>query len=111
MRIENVIRGDNRNIEITFKQASGAAYDLADGTVTFTVDRSSDPSNNDNSIIQKVVTSHIDAENGVTMIQLSPADTEQKVGDYWYDAQLVDAQGNVVSKLKDRFQIVSDITR
>lgn len=106
-----VIRGDTHKIEVTFLDDEGEAYDLTGGTAFFTVSETKDPADDEAALITKDVTSHDNAEAGETSFVLSAADTNLDPGKYWYDTQLVDVVGVVVSKERDRFEVVSDITR
>ena len=110
-----IIRGDSHRIKVSFKEADGTAYDITDGKVFFTVTKETSPDNDDNAVIalsdsdpQITITN---ATEGLAEVQLTPDDTEQNPGDYYYDAQLVDAIGNVVSRDREVLKINPDITR
>lgn len=107
----DIIRGDYRNIEVTFRKSDGSAYDLTGGTVFFTVNSSQDPSDDTGAEIQKDVSSHSNPTEGKTTISLTSSDTEIDPGTYYYDIQLKDSAGNIVSAEKAKFEITSDITR
>ncbi len=113
--IKNVIRGDNRRVGLTFFESDGVTrINLAGGTVYFTVNTSSDPSSDTapNMVIQKIITSGFtDASNGRHIVALTHTDTNITPGDYWYDAQLVDSDGNYVSAYRGKFGVQSDTTR
>lgn len=106
-----LIRGDSRNIDVTIKDADGAAIDITGGTVFFTVNASDDPSDDTAAVITKDVTSHTDAANGLSRIALTASDTEVDAGEYYYDIQYVDSGGNVSSREKGELVVESDITR
>lgn len=107
----DAIRGDSRNIRVAFQQNDGTAYNITGGKVFFTVSRVGAPVNDSAAVISKLVTTHTDATAGETTISLTPSDTNITPGVYWYDVQLVDTLGNVLSKGKQRFVVISDITR
>ena len=111
--INNVIRGDSRQINLTFLQSDGSTpIVLTGGTVYFTVNASSDPADDTSKAIQKVVTgTFTDATNGKQTISLSHSDTNITPGTYWYDAQFVDAVGNYLSSYRGKFIVESDVTR
>lgn len=110
-KITNVIRGDDHTINLTITDSDGAV-DLTGYTVFFTVNDSKEPASDASAVIQKDVTSHSSPTTGQTAIQLDPADTASVTpGTYWYDIQLKDGSGNITSFPKDRFTLVSDITR
>ena len=106
-----LIRGDSRDIGVTFIDKDGDAINLTNGTVFFTVSKIQNPQNDDDALITKDVTSHDEPETGRTVIELTPEDTDINPGSFWYDVQLVDVEGNVLSSEKNRLEIISDITR
>jgi hypothetical protein len=56
--IANVIRGDTRQVNLTFLESDGStAVNLAGGTAYFTVNASSDPSDDTTKVIQKTAIS------------------------------------------------------
>ena len=110
-----IIRGDSHKIKVSFKEADESPYDITGGKVFFTVNKNNNPQNDesadiklDDSDSQITVT---DAPAGLAEINLTPSDTELTPGEYYYDAQLVDAIGNVVSRDRDILKITPDITR
>lgn len=110
--INNVIRGDTRQINLTFLDSDGStALDLTGGTVYFTVNSSSDPVSDSGAAIQKTATSFTDATAGQHTFTLTHSDTDITPGTYWYDAQFVDATGNYVSSYRGKFVVQSDVTR
>src|SRR5688572_22316142 len=112
-KIKDIIRGDTRNIDVTFYESDGTTpIDLTGGTVYFTVNSSNDPADDTTAAISKDVTDHTAPTLGTTRITLDPADTEDlTAGTYYYDVQLKDADDNVVSTKSDKFIILADIGR
>ena len=110
--IDNVIRGDTRTINLTFKESDGStAINLAGGTVYFSVNSSSDPSSDSSVAFQKTATSFTSASTGKHTFTLTHADTDIAPGTYWYDAQFKDSVGSYLSSYRGKFIIQSDITR
>lgn len=110
--IANVIRGDNRIINLQFYESDGStAVDLTGGTVYFTVNSSSDPADDTSAAIQKTATSFTDATAGQHTFTLTHSDTNIDPGTYFYDAQFVDAVGNYLSAYKGKFIVIADTTR
>jgi hypothetical protein len=110
--IKNIIRGDNHNIVVTFYESDGVTpIDLTGASVFFTASASSAPADDSAAVIQKTVTSHTDALGGTTTIALEPEDTDVDPGTYYYDVQLVDSDGNVLSSRQNTLVIKADITR
>jgi hypothetical protein len=110
-KIKNVIRGDTHTIDLTFRE-SGTAIDITGYTLFFTVNASNSPTTDSAAVIEKSVTSHLAPTLGQTRITLAPSDTDSITpGTYYYDIQVKDGSGNITSLPKDKFIIVSDITR
>lgn len=110
--IANVIRGDTRQINLTFLESDGSTpVNLTGGTVYFTVNSSSDPSDDTGVAFQKTATSFTDATEGEHTFTLTHADTNITPGTYWYDAQFKDVSGNYLSSYRGKFIIQSDVTR
>lgn len=111
--ISNVIRGDTRTVNLTFLESDGTtAINLTGGTVYFTVQSSSDPSDDVASLMfQKSATSFTSATTGQHTFTLTPANTNIAAGTYWYDAEFVDSTGAKTSSYRGKFVVQSDITR
>lgn len=110
--ISNVIRGDTRQINLTFLQSDGSTpVDLTGGTVYFTVNSSSDPSDDTGVAFQKTATSFTDATAGEHTFTLTHSDTDITPATYWYDAQFKDPVGNYLSSYRGKFVVQSDVTR
>lgn len=109
--IKNVIRGDTRRVRCLFLDEDGDPINLTGGTVYFTVNSSSDPANDGTATLQKVATSLTDPTNGIHTFTLTHNDTNIDAGDYWYDAQFVDSNGEYLSSYRGKFGVQSDTTR
>ncbi len=108
----SIIRGDTRTISASFVDSDGVALDLTGGTVFFTVNANSSPSDDSAAVVSKDVTSFAAPTTGVATITLAAADTTSVTpGTYWYDVQFVSGAGAVTSLPKEKFIIRSDITR
>ena len=111
--IDNVIRGDTRTVNLTFLQSDGTTpINLAGGTVFFTVQDSSDPTDDVTLLkFQKTATSFTSASTGQHTFTLTHSNTNIDPSTYWYDAQFVDSVGNYVSSYRGKFIVQSDTTR
>lgn len=110
--INNVIRGDTRTINLTFLQSDGTtAVNLTGGTCYFTVNSSSDPSDDTAVAIQKTATVFTSPTTGQHTFTLTHTDTNVTPGTYWYDAQFVDSVGSYLSSYRGKFVVQSDTTR
>lgn len=111
--IANVIRGDSRTVNLTFLESDGSTpINLTGGTVYFTVNSSSDPSDDTGVAFQKTASSGFtSATTGQHTFTLTHANTNITPGVYWYDAQFVDSVGGYTSSYRGKFIIQSDTTR
>jgi hypothetical protein len=112
-KITDYIRGDTRVIQVNCVQSDGVTpLDLTGATVYFTLNSSNAPTDDSGDALQKTVTSHTAPILGQTSITILPADTTGLTpGDYYYDVQVKDANGNISSLKQDIFRINADITR
>lgn len=113
--ISNVIRGDTRTVNLTFLQSDGStAVPLTGGTVYFTVNSSSDPTDDTSKAFQKTATDATPFTApllGQHTFTLTHANTNITPGTYWYDAQFVDSVGSYLSSYRGKFIVQSDTTR
>lgn len=91
--------------------STGTPVDLTGGTVWFTVNTSNSPSTDSGAVIQKSTSSFTDPTSGVVTFTLSSTDTDITPGTYYYDTQFVAADDSVTSTKRDKFIVISDITR
>lgn len=106
-----IIRGDSRNIDVTFTGGDGEPLDLTGGTVFFTVNADNAPVNDNDAAITKDITSHTAPTAGESRIVLNAVDTDIAPGNYFYDVQFKDASGNITSQEQGKFLVNADITR
>ena len=111
--INNVIRGDTRQINLTFLESDGSTpIVLTGGEVYFTVNSSSDPASDSSVVIQKTANAGFtNATLGQHTFTLTHADTDIDPDTYWYDAQFIDSAGNYLSSYRGKFIVQSDVTR
>jgi hypothetical protein len=110
--IQDFYRGDTQRYKLTLKDVStGTPIDLTGATIWFTM-KSAITDDDTNAVIQKQVTNHIDAINGVTEIVISSAETQDlKLGSYYYDFQYVASNGDVKTILTGKVKVLGDVTR
>ena len=113
--IANVIRGDTRTVNLTFLESDGTTpLNLTGGTVYFTVNSSSDPSDDLSTAFQKTATDATPftaPTTGQHTFTLTPIDTNIDAGSYWYDAEFISSDGSKTSSFRGKFVVQSDITR
>ena len=102
-------RGDDKTWNLNFTDANGDPIDITGSTVFFTVKVNKTDKDSD-AIISKDQSSHVDAVNGQTTISLTNSDTDIKVGNYYYDIQLVDSLGIVTTIVVGAFKVKQDVT-
>lgn len=110
-KVIRIIRGDSRDIDVTFTDSSRNPIDLTGGTVFFTVNASNAPSDDTAAVIEKDVTVHTAPTLGQSRISLENADTDITPGTYYYDVQFVDTADEVTSLEQSKFIVKADITR
>jgi len=105
-----ITKGDSEVIQITITDEDGSAFDLTGYTVTMTVRKCGNEEDAD-AILKKSVTSHLNPTGGITVIELSPTETDIVPGIYIYDVQVSKATPVFVrTVIKDIFEVVEDIT-
>lgn len=113
--ISNIIRGDTRTVNLTFLEADGSTpIVLTGGTVYFTVNSSSDPTDDTSAAFQLTATDATPFTSpalGKHTFTLSHTNTNITPNTYWYDAQFKDSTGNYLSSYRGKFIVQSDTTR
>ncbi|MBA7563958.1 hypothetical protein ES708_05620 [subsurface metagenome] len=109
--LEILYRGDSREYNLTFTNSNGNAIDITDWKVYFTI-KLSYMDGDSRAVIKKDITVHDDPINGKTKIILLPSDTENiKPDNYWYDIQIKRGEDNILTVIRGRIKIITDITR
>lgn len=98
-----IIKKTGQIYEVLFKK-NGAVLDITGFTVYFIV-KSSLKDSDENAKITKKITTHEDAKNGITLIELSESDTDIEVGNYYYGIDYKDASGKIGAVLWGRLKI------
>jgi len=117
--IQNAIRGNTYILNIPVYQSDGVTpFNLTGGTVYFTLNSSSTPASDGtdaSAAIKKQVSSFITPSGGTypsqAQIVLANTDTSGlSQGTYYYDVQVKDASGNIISLQANTFTVIDDIT-
>lgn len=102
-------RGDTAADQFTIKR-SGVVVDLTGCTLKLTVNSEKDPVDDTNQLfsVDGVVTSAVNGQ-----VEFAPDGTQadQNPGDYYYDIQLTDADGAILTADKGRYRFKQDITK
>jgi hypothetical protein len=111
--IINYIRGDSRTINLQVYQADGVTpFNLTGATVFFTVNAASAPTDDTSAVISLTTTTHTAPLLGQSSVLITNALTNSTPpGQYFYDAQVKDANGNFTSLPQGQFNVQADITR
>ena len=105
-------RGDTKTITVTLKDNEGDPVDITGDTIYFTIKTSIDDVVDDSTaLVKKDITTHSDPTNGVSVIQLSPTDTNIKPGNYFFDIQIKRVSGQVITLINDKIRVLGDVTR
>lgn len=89
-----IYQGATSAYNLTVAYSTGTAFDLTGATVYFMA-KSNYSDADGSAVISKSVSSHDDAENGLTSITINPADTSGLRGVYKYDIQLNTSGGAI----------------
>jgi len=109
--LETLYRGDSREYNLTFTNSNGESINITDWKIYFTIKLSCIDGDN-KAVIKKDITIHDDPINGKTKIILLPNDTNViKPDKYWYDIQVKRGEDNILTLLRGRIEILTDITR
>lgn len=111
-----ITRGDTRpfTIALTEEQADGTEepLDLTGSSLLLTVDPSATPTNDTANVFQLTATLAGDPTTGIATFQVQSADwVGVAAGSYFYDVELTDSAGDILTILKGVFLIPQDITK
>lgn len=103
-----IIRRDDTDFEICFRDKDGNPVDITGGTVFFTVKKNLFDTDNE-AVIKKEITVFQDPTDGIAILQLTKNDTDIVARDYFYDIQLV-LNDKVTSSDRGEFVVRQDVT-
>lgn len=105
----NIIKGDDCDFELTFKDVDGNVIDITDATVFFTVKKKLTDSDDD-AVIKKEITDFADPTSGIAILTLTDTDTEISARSYYFDIQLKDNLGKITSTQAGKLIVSQDVT-
>ena len=109
--LESLYSGDSRDYHLTFTDSNGDAINITGWKVYFTAKLNYADSDED-AVIKKDITTHTDPANGKTTISLTNGNTaELDARNCWYDIQVKKNNGDILTVLSGRIEILRDITR
>jgi len=109
--ISNFYRGDTQTYRLELKQADGTPLSLVGSAIWFTL-KSNINLPDESAAIQKKITTHIDAANGITEVVLSASETDTlNICKYYYDFQLVTSANKVKTLLAGTVTVLQDVSR
>ncbi len=106
----SVYRGDDFSRSLSFTNAAGAAIDITDWIIFFTVKKNQEDLDTA-AVISKDITVHTNAAAGLSALTLTDVDTNISPDDYWYDIQIKKDTGEITTLMVDKFIVHTDITR
>jgi hypothetical protein len=104
-----IIRGDDVDIQVTFKNSEGEVIDITGSTVFFTVKKRL-ADTDEQAYISKNVTSHSNPTEGIAIVKLNASDTNITPGKYHYDVQVRLASGSISSSVRGLIEVIKDVT-
>lgn len=96
--------GDTFTKSLAFTDSVGTAIDLTGSTITFSIKKNK----TDTSYSAQATASITAGTGGTATITIDPLSIA--IGDYWYDLQWVDSDGDIKTPLKGQFLVTYDIT-
>lgn len=111
----SIYRGDSKVFSINITDSVGPV-NITGCVLYFTVKetfaQNKSEITDENALIKKEVSVHVDAVNGSTEVVFSPSDTNSlKPKEYVYDLSIKDSNDNIVTFTKSKFVVVADVTR
>ncbi len=103
-------RGDTYANVLTIKNADGTPLNLTGYTVTLTVDRRKEPTDNTTMVFQLTGTLTAPTEGKVSFTPSAP-NAATAAGTYYYDIQLTDGSGAIKTAGPGKFVFKQDITK
>lgn len=101
-------RGDSGRLDVSVKDADGAAYDLTGGTLFLTV-KTTLAVVDSAATLRKEVTSHDNAAGGLSHFDLATSDNAT-AGTFFYDVQLKDADAKIYTLFGGLYKVLADVT-
>lgn len=87
-------QGDDVQFDLTFTDSNDNPKDITGWTVWMTV-KEEEAAPDTEALVQKEVTSHVDAANGETAVKLSSSETDDLSETHYYDVQVKKDNGNI----------------
>ena len=106
----SVYRGDDKTFNFTFKNSNGAAINITDWTIFFTL-KEHEADADDDAKIKKDVTSHTSPTDGLSQLSITDSDTNLDPKKYYYDFQIKKDDGIIRTLVKGDFRVLTGITR
>lgn len=106
-------RGDTKPFVFRFweDKAAGITLDITGFTFTLTVDSKKDPLDDTSKLFSLTGVIVGEAVDGKVKFEPSAANMDQPPNTYYYDLQIVDADGYKDTPILDKFKITQDITK
>jgi hypothetical protein len=101
-------RGDSGRLDVTVKDASGAAYNLTGATLFLTVKNALTDADSA-AVIRKEVTSHDNATGGLSHFDLATTDNATAATRY-YDVQVKTSDNKIYTLFGGLWKVLSDVT-
>lgn len=103
-----IFKNTSKEYELRFSK-DNSPLDISGWTIYFTA-KINMADVDANAAISKTVTSHVEATNGKTLIELSPTDTDiDPKPKYWYSIDYKDDEGNEEVILHGKLQIIDSV--
>jgi len=101
-------RGDSGRLDVVVRQADGEPYDLTGATLFLTV-KTALTDADAAAVIRKEVTSHDDAEGGLSHFSIATGDNATAATRF-YDVQLKDTNNGIYTLFGGLWKVLADVT-
>lgn len=107
-----VNKSTDHSITLNYKNTDGTARSLVGASVLFTAKPNKWDTDSDDSeaLIVKLVTSHSNASNGETIIELTDVDTNLAPSSYFYDIVVVESDSKKYRAAQGTLTILAGVT-
>lgn len=102
-----IIQGDSKSYNLTFRNTAGVALDISTWTIYFTVKRAFSDADADAILLKTVAPGqHTDPTHGITVVALDTTDTGTlSRGNYYYSIQAQTGVNNLYTLLKGNYTV------
>ena len=108
---DSIVRGDTKTFNLVFTNTSGVAIDITGYTLFLTLKENITDLDDDAALKKTIAPADLDnPTTGIQDIAIDAGDTDDMLGDYYYDIQVKTAGDKIYTLLYGTITIVADTT-